>query len=149
MTGIVNLMASDIWTDADITRRTEAIVRSQFSAEAETILNRKVVAMSVGEYEPTASDIEEISRFRDVVDEAQALGAAARADMALLNQVLVMEEANRRLARPLPPDDATASVVSLDADERAKARSVIDSANEPAGRLFALRNPAGRLAALT
>ena len=39
----VDRMAEDVWSDADIVRRTEAMIRSEFPAEAETISNRKAL----------------------------------------------------------------------------------------------------------
>ena len=99
MTSFINLLANDIWTDADITRRTEAMVRTEFSAEAETILNRKVAGISLNQYTPTPEDLAEMARFRAVVDAAQAAGVAARADMVLLSQTLVYEAAKKRLAK--------------------------------------------------
>lgn len=131
----VNLMANDIWSDADITRRTEAMVRSEFSLEAETILNRKVVAMSVGEYSPTPADLAEMDRFRTVVEAAQAEGVAARADMALLLDTMAYEAAMRRLAQPVIEDD------EQDAAERAEAQAVVDAASQEVIDLYALRNP--------
>jgi hypothetical protein len=99
MTSFINLLANDIWSDADITRRTEAMVRSEFSLEAETILNRKVAGISLNQYTPTPEDLAEMARFKEVVDAAQAAGVAARADMALLSETLVYEVAKKRLAQ--------------------------------------------------
>lgn len=93
----INLMANDIWSDADITRRTEAMIRSEFSLDAETILNRKVLGISLGTYTPTAQDQADIARYDQVAKAAQAEGVAARADMALLIQVFPLEDAQRRL----------------------------------------------------
>ena len=45
----VNLFSNDIWSDADITRRTEAMVHSVTPAFEETILTRKVMAASMGQ----------------------------------------------------------------------------------------------------
>lgn len=95
----INMMASDVWSDADITRRTEAMLRTEFSQEAETILNRKVLGISLGTYEPTAQDQADIARYDQVAKAVQAEGVAARADMALLLQVFPVEEAQRRLDR--------------------------------------------------
>ena len=99
MTSFINLFANDIWPAADITRRTEAMVRTEFSQEAETILNRKVAGMSLGQYTPTTEDLAEMARFRTVVDAAHDEGVAARADMALLSETLVYEVAQKRLAQ--------------------------------------------------
>lgn len=141
----INLMANDIWSDADITRRTEAMIRSEFSLDAETILNRKVLGISLGTYTPTAQDQADIARYDEVAKAAQAEGVAARADMALLMQVFPLEDALRRLERPrlqaswdrlqLPPvepiiDEETGEVtnqaeVDQDKAERAAAQAVV------------------------
>lgn len=95
------MMADDVWTDADITRRTEAMIRSEFPLEAETVLNRKVLGMSLGTYTPSDADLIEIARYNEVALAAQAAGLAARADMALLCRVFPLEDAQRRLDRLL------------------------------------------------
>lgn len=99
MSSFVNMMADDIWSEADIVRRTEAMIRSEFSIEVETILNRKVLGISIGSYTPTEADLAEIARYDEVARHAQAAGVAARADMTLLNRVFPLEEAQRRLDR--------------------------------------------------
>ena len=101
MSSFVNLMADDVWSETDMIRRTEAMIRSEFSLELETILNRKVSGMALGTYQPTGRDLADIARYDDVAREAQAAGVAARADMALLLQVFPLEEAQRRLDRPV------------------------------------------------
>lgn len=95
----VNMMADDIWSEADIIRRTEAMIRSEFSLEVETILNRKVSGMSLGTYQPTEQDLADMARYDEVARNAQAEGIAARADMALLLRVFPLEVAQRRLDR--------------------------------------------------
>ena len=95
----VNLLANDIWSEADIVRRTESMVRSEFSQEAETILNRKVLGASLGTYTISAEEQADLERYNVVVLAAQAEGVAARADMALLLQVFPLEDAKRRLDR--------------------------------------------------
>jgi len=101
MSSFVNLMADDVWSETDMIRRTEAMIRSEFSLELETILNRKVSGMALGTYQPTPQDLAEIARYGEVARAAQAAGMAARADMALLLQVFPLEEAQRRLDRPV------------------------------------------------
>lgn len=142
MTSFINLMANDIWSDSDITRRTESMVRSEFSLEAETILNRKVAGISLGQYIPTPEDLVEMARFKEVVDSAREMGKAARADMSLLLRVFALEEADRRLKEPFPPEDASPEKIDIDAAERAAAQAVVDAADTEVKNLFDLRNPA-------
>lgn len=142
MSSFINLMASDIWSDADITRRTEAMIRSEFSVEAETILNRKALGMSLGSYQPTQQELADMARYDQVARDAQQAGIDARADMALLLQVLAMEDARRRLDQPPLPEDATPEQIEQDAAERAAAEAVLANATPEAQALFLLRNPA-------
>ena len=93
----IDLMANDIWSDADITRRTESMIRSEFSLDDETILNRKVLGISLGTYTPNEKDLADIEKYNAVAVAAQLEGVEARKDMALLLQVFPLEEAQRRL----------------------------------------------------
>jgi hypothetical protein len=127
MTSFIDLMANDVWSDADITRRTEAMIRTEFSAEAETILNRKALGLAMGNYEPSMQDLMDMARYNSVAMAAQAAGIAARADMALLLQALALEEAQARL--DADPTDAAA-------------QAVLDGASQEARDLFDLRRTA-------
>jgi hypothetical protein len=142
----VDLMANDVWSEADIVRRTEAMIRSEFSQDAETILNRKVSGMVLGVYTPTEAEMAEMARYQATVEAARVAGDEARADMALLLRVFPMEEAQRRLDRmalvaawdrlqepEVEPiiDPETGAVlneeaVAQDAAERAAAHAVVD-----------------------
>ena len=144
----IDLMASDVWTEADIVRRTEAMVRAEFSAERETILNRKVSGAIIGSYEMTEQDQAEVALFQQVTLAAKDAGDAARADMSLLAQVFEVESAARRLALPeVQPELDEAGYVTnqeaidQDAAERAQAQAVIDGASPEARALYDLRNP--------
>jgi hypothetical protein len=118
----VDVMANDVWTAADIVRRTEAMVRSQFSAEDEQILNRKVTGQMLGQYTLTPDEQAELGAFAAATEAARLQGVAARADMALLAQALAVEAgtldpaavaqdvtdlvARRAAARPTPEPTA-------------------------------------------
>jgi hypothetical protein len=141
MSSFINLMANDIWTDADITRRTEAMLRTEFSQEAETILNRKVIGMSLGTYTPSPQDQADMARYNETALASQAAGVAARADMALLLATMTYETAIKRLAQPLPPEDATDEAKAQDAAERVAAQAVVDGASQDVVDLYTLRNP--------
>lgn len=167
----VDLMANDFWSEADIVRRTEALIRSEFSQEAETILNRKVLGMTLGTYQASEAEQAELARYSAVAQSAQAEGMAARSDMDLLSQVFLLEAAQRRLNQPLvvlgeepepvdpdlepvEPDPElpeapalpwvpgpTQADVDADLQERADAEQVLASASPEALALFTLRNP--------
>ena len=146
MTSFVDVMANDVWSDADITRRTEAMLRTEFSQEAETILNRKVLGSAMDTYVLTPQDQADIARYNTVALAAQAMGVSARADAALLNGALAVEDAQRRLAMPPlvnpdPPEPPiyTEEQLAQDAAERAAAQAVIDTATPEVMELVAER----------
>lgn len=135
----VDLMGHDRWSDADITGRSEAMVRSVISAERETILNRKLQGQALGQYEMTLDDLAELQLFNSTVFSAQAAAAAARVDRDLLHATLDAEPAYQRLQRA--PLDPGAEGYEQDAAEREAAQGVIDGLPEPVLDLLALRNP--------
>lgn len=86
MTSFVNLMASDLWTDADISSRVQALIRAEVSAEDElkaARLSRKAA--------PSASESAFVGRVDGVIAAAVEQGRQARADMVLLLEVLALE----------------------------------------------------------
>lgn len=149
MTSFVNLLANDIWSDADITRRTEAMIRSHFSETQELILQRKIAGAQSGQYILTNEDKNDIARFQQVVLEAQQAGIDARQDMILLNEILIVEKSYQRLRLPLVEpiyenNDAIATnQIDIDRDilERAEAQSVVDLASSEIMDWVIKRNP--------
>ena len=140
-------MASHVWSEADIVNRTEAMVRSVFNAQAEDILSRKATGALLGQYALTPDEQAELARFAACTNAARAAGIAARADMALLAQVLPIEAAARRLVLPVvepiiegdPPTIVNQAAVDADAAEREAAMAIVDAASEEALELFSLR----------
>lgn len=147
MTRFVNLMASDIWSEADITNRTEALIASEFSPTAVAILTRKATGAALGQYQLSAEDAAEIARYAEVSERARQLGKQAMEDMALLREVLDVEKAMRRLGQPLAGAEA-ADQAAIDADlaERSAAQAVVDAASPAALAMIQLRNPAPAVA---
>lgn len=135
----VNLMSNDRWSDSDITRRSEAMVRSVISADRETILNRKLQGQALGQYELTPDDLVELQLFNQTVFAAQAAGQAARADRDVLNAALDAEPSYQRLQQPaLKPDEEG---YEQDVAEREAAQVIIDGASQEVLDLLDLRNP--------
>lgn len=130
----IDLMANDVWTEAAIKARLHAEIRSEVSADQEAEINRALQGAGLGVYQLTVADRQLIGRFKGVVDRVTALGVKARADAALLVQVLAVEAAQRRLAQPVVDTEA-------DTAERAEAQAVVDAATPEALALLALRNP--------
>lgn len=100
----INLMADDVWSEADIINRTEAMIAAEFPPAQHAILQRKVQGQGLGVYELTLAEQAQLQRYGQISAEAGALADAARADMALLAQALAMEAAFRELAA-IPDDD--------------------------------------------
>ena len=88
MASFINLMADDIWSEKDITNRTEAMVRSVISADDEVILNRKITGVILSQWVMSEEDLALQSRFAAVLALAHQTGIEARADMALLQKAL-------------------------------------------------------------
>lgn len=149
MPSFINLMASDLWSEADIINRTEAMIASEFPPAAVAILNRKATGAALGQYTLTADEAAELARYAQVSEAARAAGNAARADMALLHEVLAVEAAQRRLEQASvqavtegdPPVMTNRAEVDADAAERMAAQAVVDAASVAALDLVALRNP--------
>lgn len=142
MTSFINLMANDIWSEADITNRTEALIASEFSPTAVAILNRKATGAALGQYQLSPADVADIARYAEVSEWARDLGNQALKDMELLNETMVLEESIARLNRPaLDPETNDSSLVEQDLAERQAAQAVIDSASQEALDLAKLRNP--------
>ena len=144
----VDLMGYDIWTEADILKRTESIVRSQFSLDEETILNRKFQGATLGQYVLTEADLNEMHRFKEIVSYSQQEGISARADMVLLTKVLQIEPSFLRLRLPLVEfqyDDEgnilNQEAIDLDMQEREAAQQIVDSASTEVLDLCNFRNP--------
>jgi hypothetical protein len=135
MNSFIDLMANDIWSDQDVTTRTEAMVRSVMPLQDELVLNRKVQGAALGQYELTAQDQADMARLAQAGFEAQQMGIAARADMALLLQVLEVEAAIKRLDQP--EDEA----YEADQAERAEAMAVVSGASEEVLRWVEQRRP--------
>ena len=147
----INLLANDVWSDADIVNRTEAMIRSEFSVQAETIMNRKLLGEATGSYTLNDDEKAELVRFKTAVFNAQVAGVEARRDMELLKKVFELEAADQRLKKPVVEpvtetvDENTIVVnqTEIDADtaEREAAQAKLDAATEEEMNLFSLRNP--------
>lgn len=144
----IDLMSSNIWTEADITRRTEAMIRSKFSVEQELIINRKLQGAALGQYILSDAEKQEIAEFQADVFEAQQAGDKARADMILLNEILQVEPAYQRLQKKViePILDESEQIINQeeidrDIEERARAEETLVGVSEEARDWLVKRNP--------
>ena len=155
MASFINLMASDVWSDADIKSRLHAEIRSTIGELAETELNRALQGKMMGLHVLSVSEQASLTLFKTTTDQVAVLGIAARADMLLLNGVLALEAARTRLKLPAVttpatvttsgPDGSTLTVVNpaiaKDASARTAAQLQVDSASPQVLSLALLRTP--------
>lgn len=127
MTGFVDLMGNDVWSEADIKARLHAMIRARFSEQVEAELSRAVMGAMLGQHQITPQEGAAIAAFKALTDEVAVVGVQARSDWALLQQVFAVEAAQRRLSVPEPevPEVPNAQ----DEAERAQAQSLIDAAS--------------------
>lgn len=95
----VDVMKNDVWSDADITVRTEEMLHSAVSKDDELILSRKMIGYSLGLLIPTSAEAAQLTAYQIAGYTAQTAGVASRADMALLHSTLIYEVAVSRLAQ--------------------------------------------------
>jgi len=105
----IDLMANDDWSDADILSRTEAMIRAEFSADREFILNRKVSGSLLGQYALALDEQAELAGFAALTNAARSAGIQAKADMALLRETWAVEAA--QAAFLTDPEDSDAQAV--------------------------------------
>ncbi len=152
---IVNLLKSDVWSEADIMAAGRAVIYSQISFDRQQELQTIMLGHIAGLRTATSEELAEIATVQTVTEAQAIANAAARADMARLNAVLAHEAALQRLTQPLVTEPATVIVydgqggasqidnpaIALDAQQRADAQALIDAATQDTLDLYALRHP--------
>lgn len=143
MSSFVNLMASDVWSSGDIDNRVQALIRSRYSENDELKASRLARKPDQSE-----SDLAFVAGVDAWIAECVQQGSDARADMALLSEVLPMEDAARRLALPVVEPEineegevTNQEAVDADIAQRAEAQAVLDNASPEAKALYEQRNP--------
>lgn len=126
----IDMLGSVVWTDAEITNRTEAMVRSVMPLADELVLNRKVQGAALGQYTLSEADQADMARLAQAGYLAQQEGVAARHDMLVLHEVLLIEEAEKVLADP----DASE-------DDKVKAQERVNAASEEVAGWVETRRP--------
>lgn len=144
----INLLENYIWTDQDITNRTEDMIRSIVSLQDELVLNRKIQGFNLGQYTLTPEDQAQMAILAQAGFAAQQEGIAARKDMKLLLKVMEYEKAKQRLLLPVvePILDEGGNVINqeeidTDLEERNAVQNIIDNADQEVINLYDLRNP--------
>jgi len=143
MSSFVNLMASDVWSSADIDSKVQALIRSRYSENDELKASRLARKPDQSE-----SDLAFVAGVDAWIAECVQQGSDARSDMALLAEVLPMEDAARRLAMPVVEPEineegevTNQEAVDADIAQRATAQAVLDDASPEAKALYEQRNP--------
>lgn len=155
MASFINLLASDLWSEADILARVraqvEGIVPTARQDELRTIMLGHIAQMRVA----TPNELGEIMQVGELTEQAAVDAAAARADMALLHGALAYEAALARLSQPEITQPLTVMHTNAqgvttkvpnpeleqDALARATAHTVVDTASPEVLALHALRHP--------
>ena len=148
---IVNLLKNDIWSEADIINAGRAAIYSQISFDRQQELQTIMLGHIAGMRTATMEELAEIAQVQAVTEAQASANAAARADMALLNDVLAYEAALERLTCAPITEPATIMEgeievpnpwIAHDAQERAEAQALIDASTQETLDLYALRHPA-------
>ncbi len=148
---IVNLLKNDIWSEADIINAGRAAIYSQISFDRQQELQTIMLGHIAGMRTATMEELAEIAQVQAVTEAQASANALARADMALLNDVLAYEAALERLTlpsvtEPLMIMEGEVEVpnpwIAHDAQERAEAQDLIDGVTQETLDLYALRHPA-------
>lgn len=156
---IINLLANNRWSEADIVNHGRAVIASQVPEERQNELRTIMLGHIAGMRTATPDEMAEIVMVKQATEAQAVSNAAARADMALLQSVLDYEAAVEQLSYPPltletnvgmgdyaedgtlifshPPQEH----VDYDTQERAKAQAVIDAATPEVLALYALRHP--------
>lgn len=139
----INMLANDVWSDQDISRRVQGMIRSKFTQEDE------LKAARLARTEPkTESEVAFIREVDATIAAALQEGRSAERDMELLRKALNIEECQRIVAIPIPEqvfDDGNQVINQTQIDNHLivtkNCQAVIDSASKEVLALIALRNP--------
>ena len=152
---IINMLKSDVWSEADIVSAGRTAINAQVSMERQQELQTIMLGHIAQMRTATAEEMAEIALVQQVTEAQVIANAAARADMALLNEVLAYEQALTRLTQPVVTEPATVDVTDMDgnvtqianpaiaqdAEERLLAETIIGGISAEGQALFDLRNP--------
>jgi hypothetical protein len=115
----VDMMSNDVWSEADIDNKVQAMIRSRFSENDE---------LKAARLARSGQDPEFVATVDAWIATCVQEGRDASLDMGVLFQVFAVESAERRLALP-EVDPSDEDHYAQDAEERAAAQAVIDAAS--------------------
>lgn len=144
MTSFINLMANDVWSDADILNRMRSMTNSVASVERQADLRTIFLGHLSRKRVATAPELAEIEQVQAASEASGAAVVQSRLDMILLNKVLALESGLLALEIPeVSMDDSeeyTLYMAEL-AAARAAQQALRDAAEPATAALYALRNP--------
>lgn len=133
----IDMMANDVWSEADISNKVQAMIRSRYSE------NDELKAARLARNGGNSAYVAEVDQW--IADCVQQ-GREARADMALLDQVFEMEAAAHRLALPVMKPElgendqvTNQDAIAHDQAERVHAQAILDGASQKAHAIYAQR----------
>lgn len=88
----IDLMGNDRWTETDIKTRLHSLIRSQISEQVEDEIKRASIGVALKQYAFTQEEYAKVIQFKKLTEEVDAIGRQARADWALLSQVMDIED---------------------------------------------------------
>lgn len=135
----IDMMANDVWSDLDIDAKVQAMIRSRYSPNDE---------LKAARLARSGENPEFVAAVDAWIAQCVSEGRQARDDMALLQQVFKVEDAERRLALPamepeLNEEGNVTNQDAIDADkaERVEAQAVIDAASLEVMQWVEVRRP--------
>ena len=87
----INLLTNDIWSEADIVNRGRAEIESVVPAARQSELQTIMLGHIAGMRTATTEELQEIGQVQAITEATVTANAAARADMALLLEVMDFE----------------------------------------------------------
>jgi hypothetical protein len=152
---VINLLANDIWSEADIVSNGRTVIASQVSEARQNELRTIMLGHIAGMRTAAPEELAEIGLVQALTEQQVLDNAAARADMALLQSTLDYEAAAARLIEPWPVLPATVQHTSVEgvvttsanpaveqaAQSRAADQATVDTAAPEVLALHLLRNP--------
>ena len=100
MNSIINLLANDVWCDADIVSHGRAVINAQVSPERQQELQTIMLGHIAGMRTATPGELAEIARVQSITQAQLLDNEKARTDMDLLNEVLAYEADNTLVLTP-------------------------------------------------
>lgn len=148
---IINLLANDVWSEADIMAHGRAVIAAQCSLDRQQELQTIMLGHIAGLRTALPAELAEIATVQQVTEAQAVANDEARADMARLLAVMAYEAALERLTCAPITEPATIMEgevevpnpwIAHDAQERAEAQALIDASTQDTLDLYALRHPA-------